>query len=114
MRTTSHAKRRMRQRGIPAHLVDLVLEEGIPLRGNPDRVLLTRRILRSLLEDGRIGRREFDRAERALPVICVVARDCFVSTWRPKPSINDVPQTRRTSGTRPGIEFESEDMGEAA
>jgi hypothetical protein len=70
----------MRQRGIPAHLAELVLDEGSPLRGNPDRVLLTKRILQSLLEDGRIGRREFDRAKRALPVICVVAHNCFVST----------------------------------
>ena len=95
MNTTSHARARMRQRHIHSSLIKLVLEEGVPLSRNPNRLLLTRRHLRSLWAEGQIERRLYHRAEQAVPLVCVVENGQLITVFRPTRSIN------RTFTSRP-------------
>jgi hypothetical protein len=85
----------MRQRGIDARVVDLVLNEGIRLSSNSNRVLLTRKRLQVVLSEGRIDRGLYMLADRAVPVVCVEGETHLVTTFRVDRRINRRRRRRR-------------------
>jgi hypothetical protein len=96
MTTTKHFTDQMRTRSIHPSLVRLVLEEGEPLSQAPDRLLLTRRHLAALKAERRLPSRELQRAEAAVPIVCVVKDETLITTFRPTRRINrSRPSARR-------------------
>jgi hypothetical protein len=113
MKTTFHARERMRQRCIRPGLVHLALEEGVPLQRNPARVLLTRQHLRSLWAEGLLGRDEYQRASKAVPIVCVVEDEHLVTVFRPRTSTNRARSKARVRRVAPGVGMNLEESGEA-
>jgi hypothetical protein len=58
------------------------LEEGAPLPGNPDRLLLTREHARQLLQDGLVEPDLWARAEKDLPLVGVVRDGRIITVFR--------------------------------
>ena len=78
-----HAHLRSRSRGIPANLVQLVLDEGMPLPENPNRLLLGTKQLAALRKEGRVPRALLDRADKCGPIVAVLRNDVVVTVFRP-------------------------------
>lgn len=114
MKTTRHGRWRMKGRGIQEMIVLLVLEMGMPLKDNPDRILLTRRDLRALFEEGLINRRVFAFADRALPVVCVVVDGTLVTVWKPKRSAQDAVPVHLGAASSRSPNPDGEELEEAA
>jgi len=85
---THHAHARQLQRNIHPDVVELVLNEGMPLSRNSDRLLLNQRRLRQLRREGKVDRRTFERAEKAVPLVCVLADGRLLTVFRVTRSIN--------------------------
>ena len=106
MNLSEHAVMRVRQRRIQMKLVELVVDEGAPLSRNPDRILLGKRQLRRLREEGRVDGWLLDRAHKAGPLACVVRGDRIVTVFRVKKTVNRShrgrpgPKKRRARGHR--------------
>ena len=88
MRTSNHAHMRMRQRSIRPSLVDLALREGVPLAGNPDRLLLGRQHVHSLWVEGALDRKTYLRLEQATPIVLVFKDNRLVTVFRPNRGVN--------------------------
>ena len=100
MLMTDHATMRARQRGIQMKLVKLVVDEGAPLSRNPDRILLGKRQLRRLREEGRVDRRMLDHAQKAGALACVVKGNRIVTVFRVSRTINRSCSGRGRGGAR--------------
>ena len=90
MRTkkTRHARHRQRQRSIHPDVVELTLREGVPLSRNDDRLLLNRRRVQELRSEGEVDAHTLDRAEKAVPLVCVLVGENLVTAFRVNRSIN--------------------------
>lgn len=100
MQMSEHAEKRARQRGIQMRLVQLVLDEGAPLSRNPDRLLLGKRQLRRLREEGRVDSSLLDSAQKAGPLACVVRGDRIITVFRATKTVNRSRRGRPGPGRR--------------
>ena len=85
---TNHATDRARQRGIHDSVLQLVLDEGRPLRGNRDRVLLTALEVEEAYTRGRIDPVLYRRGVKASPLVGVVRSGRLITVFRPTKGIN--------------------------
>ncbi len=114
MKKTRHMEQRMRRRGIREWQLLLVIEFGVPQPSFPERLILNRRCLRALYEDGQISRKDYLAIERQVPLVCVLVEELGISAWRPKPSVIDRPGKRVPHYRGRLDESESEGLEEAA
>ncbi|MCK5691025.1 hypothetical protein KAI87_17210 [Myxococcota bacterium] len=85
---SAHAATRARQRNIHPDLIPLVVDEGRPLSRNEDRLLLNRRDIRRLKQDKKIDPRLLQRAEKSVPLVCVLVGNTVRTIFRPTKNIN--------------------------
>jgi len=79
---------RARQRNIHPSLIQLVFYEGVPLSRNPNRLLLGKRAIKRLKEEGRVDRKLLQRAEKAGPLVCVVLGNTIRTIFRVNRTVN--------------------------
>jgi hypothetical protein len=101
----------MRERGIRLSFAELVMREGEPMPGKPNRWLFTQKLAQSLVVEGALSRDEYKRLEHSLPLICVIIDGKLITTYRaPKNS-----RCRQTSELRPltwNLTMDLEDLEE--
>lgn len=88
MHISNHAVLRAQRRGIHPMLIELIIDEGVPLSRNQERLFLGKREIQRLREEGVVDRELLERAEKAAPLVLVLSGDTIVTIFRVKESIN--------------------------
>lgn len=88
MELTLHAEKRKVKRGIMEEAIELAFVLGSELKGNPDRILLNRKMLWEAVRLNILSKNSALRLEKTVPIVVVSPNKTIVTVFRPNQRIN--------------------------